>query len=318
MRLDGPGGPGSSSAHMVSVVTMVVMGMMMVRVQMRRLRGPASVGPLFLFEFADQLIVTLQLVTQKSILLRGSFLVVLEATDAVEPLQVDPPAPHHADTVHYQVRPQVHFAVFLFEITVTDVNRVVSGSVAKNELKVCASRRKCDLCMTLPTAILKAYLTFFYWSVSVASVSDLAFSAKSPEQLVVLELPLLIGHDPGHLEGESGPRLLVQAHSIEGQNTDPDAPGSSSVFTHRVHHFATVEHVADEKPRRYNRATILQSVSQKELRDTVEGTHFADQTCKDFSFSYPSTRLGSGSHGKNREAIEIRTLDRTVPRLSGD
>jgi len=34
--------------------------------------------------------------------------IVLQATNAVQALQVYPPAPPHADTVHYKMRPQMH------------------------------------------------------------------------------------------------------------------------------------------------------------------------------------------------------------------
>lgn len=64
-------------------------------------------------------------------------------------------------------------APFFFKIAVVDVTAVISRCVAKNELKVCSSRGERDLRVTFPTAILKAYLTFFNWSISVSSVSDL-------------------------------------------------------------------------------------------------------------------------------------------------
>jgi hypothetical protein len=62
----------------------------------------------------------------------------------------------------------------------------------------------------------------------------LALAAESPEELVVLELALLVGHDARHLEDEPRPLLLVDAHSVEGQ--DPDAQGPGPVLAHRVHH----------------------------------------------------------------------------------
>lgn len=64
-------------------------------------------------------------------------------------------------------------APFFFKIAVVDVTAVISRCIAKNELEVCSSRSERDLRITFPTAILKAYLTFFDWSISVSSVSDL-------------------------------------------------------------------------------------------------------------------------------------------------
>lgn len=64
-------------------------------------------------------------------------------------------------------------APFFFKIAVVDVTSVIPRCIAKNELEVCSSRGERDLRVTFPTAILKAYLTFFNWSISVSSVSDL-------------------------------------------------------------------------------------------------------------------------------------------------
>lgn len=66
-----------------------------------------------------------------------------------------------------------YFAVFLVEIAVVGIDRIVPGRVAENELEVGARRCECDLRVTLPTAILETYLTFFERSVSVTSVSHL-------------------------------------------------------------------------------------------------------------------------------------------------
>lgn len=64
--------------------------------------------------------------------------------------------------------------------------------------------------------------------------TNLALAAEPPEQLVVLELALLVGHDPRHFEDEPRPRLLVDAHPVEGQHAHPQA--AARVLAHRVHH----------------------------------------------------------------------------------
>lgn len=106
--LDASRGPGAGSAHVVAVMTVVVMVVVVVMVQVRRLGCSAPVRPLFLLEIPYPLIVTLQLVTEESVFLGCPLLVVLQATNAVQPLQVDPTAPQHAHAVHYEMRPQVY------------------------------------------------------------------------------------------------------------------------------------------------------------------------------------------------------------------
>lgn len=64
-------------------------------------------------------------------------------------------------------------ASFFLKIAVIDITAVISRCIAKNELKVCSSRGERNFSVPFPTAILEAYLTFFYRSVSVPSVSDL-------------------------------------------------------------------------------------------------------------------------------------------------
>lgn len=66
-----------------------------------------------------------------------------------------------------------YLAVFFVEITIIGIDRIVSGCVAENKLEVGARRRKCNLRVAFPTAILKTYLTFFERPVSVTSVSHL-------------------------------------------------------------------------------------------------------------------------------------------------
>lgn len=66
-----------------------------------------------------------------------------------------------------------YLAVFLVEIAVIGIDRIVPGCVAENKLEIGTRRRKRDLRVTFPTAILKTYLTFFQRPVSVTSVSHL-------------------------------------------------------------------------------------------------------------------------------------------------
>jgi len=122
MRLDtGGGGAGSPRATHVSavmaVMVMMVAGVMRVVMIMvvemgwlsRCRRGrSAAVHSLLLLEFAQPLVVALDLLSQQRILLGGSFLVVFEAADAVQPVHIDPTAPPHAHAVHDQMRAQVH------------------------------------------------------------------------------------------------------------------------------------------------------------------------------------------------------------------
>jgi len=61
-----------------------------------------------------------------------------------------------------------YLAVFLVEVAIVEIGRVVSGCGAKNKLKVGARRRKRDLRVPFPTAILETYLTFFGRPISVA------------------------------------------------------------------------------------------------------------------------------------------------------
>lgn len=116
----GGGGAGRArAAHVSTVVAVMVMVMarrvmrvvVIVMVQMRRLRGggrAGAIGALLLLEVAQPLIVTLQLIAQQRVLLGGALLVVLEAADAVETVQVDPTPPPHAHAVHDEMRAQVH------------------------------------------------------------------------------------------------------------------------------------------------------------------------------------------------------------------
>jgi len=122
MRLDagGSGAGGSRATHVsavMAVMVMVVAGVMRVvmimMVEMRRLsrrrRGcSAAVHSLFLLEFAQPLVVALDLLSKQRVLLGGSFLVVLEAADAIQPVHIDPTAPPHAHAVHDQMRAQMH------------------------------------------------------------------------------------------------------------------------------------------------------------------------------------------------------------------
>lgn len=64
-------------------------------------------------------------------------------------------------------------APFFLKIAVVNVTTVISRCITKNKLEVCSSCGECNLRVTFPTAILKAYLTFFNWSISISSVSDL-------------------------------------------------------------------------------------------------------------------------------------------------
>lgn len=106
-RLDRSRRPGRGSGHVMAVVTVVVVMVVMV-VEVRRLAGRAPVRPLLLVEIAHALVVTLKLVTEESVFFGGAFLVILETTDAVQPLKIDPSTPHHAHAVHDQPGSQVH------------------------------------------------------------------------------------------------------------------------------------------------------------------------------------------------------------------
>lgn len=66
-----------------------------------------------------------------------------------------------------------YLAVFLVEVAVVGIDGIVPRRVAENKLKIGARRRKRDLCVAFSTAILKTYLTFFEWPVSITSVSHL-------------------------------------------------------------------------------------------------------------------------------------------------
>lgn len=238
MGLDPAGGPGASPGHVVPVVSVMMVMMMMVVIQVWRLTRAASIRPLLLLEVSQPLIVTLQLIPEQRVLLGAALLVVLQTPDPVQAVQVDPSSPPDAHSVHDQMRSQVHLAGFLVKVAVPRVNGVVPGCAAKNELEVGAGRRESNLRVALPTAILKAYLTFFHRPVSVPGVSHLALATESSEQFVALELPFLIGDHSGHLEDEPRPGLLVEPHPVEGQNTDAESTSSSGVFAHSVHHLA--------------------------------------------------------------------------------
>jgi len=121
MRLDaGGGGAGSPRATHVSavmaVMVMVVAGVMRVVMIMvvemgwlSRCRcGRAAVHSLLLLEFAQPLVVTLDLLSEQRVLLGRSFFVVFEAADTIQPVHIDPTAPPHAHAVHDQMRAQVH------------------------------------------------------------------------------------------------------------------------------------------------------------------------------------------------------------------
>lgn len=124
----------------------------------------------------------------------------------------------------------MYLAVLLVEVAFTWVDGVVHGCITENQLEVGAGGSERDLCVALPTAVLKSYLPFLDGSVSVTRVSHLALAAQSPKKLVGVELGLLIGNHAGHLEHQAGwPRLFVQSHSIEGQHTN-------TVIAHGMHH----------------------------------------------------------------------------------
>lgn len=106
-RLDGARRPRRGPAHVVAVVPVVVV-MVVVVVQVWRLCGRAPVRPLLLVKVAHALVVTLELVAEQGVLFGGALLVIFEATDAVQPLEVDPSAPHHAHAIHDQPGSQVH------------------------------------------------------------------------------------------------------------------------------------------------------------------------------------------------------------------
>lgn len=85
---------GPRAAHVSAVVTVMVMMVasrvvrvvVIVMIEMWRLRGrrrTTPVGPLFLLEIAQPLVVTLELVAQQRVLFGGVLLVVLETADAV-------------------------------------------------------------------------------------------------------------------------------------------------------------------------------------------------------------------------------------------
>lgn len=94
----GRGGPRSPRApHVPAVVAVMMMVMasrvmrvvVIVMIEMRRLRGrrrTTPVRPLLLLEISQPLVVTFELVAQQRVLLGGVLLVVLETTDAVQPL----------------------------------------------------------------------------------------------------------------------------------------------------------------------------------------------------------------------------------------
>lgn len=85
---------GARTAHVPTVVTVMVMVVasrvvrvvVIVMIEMWWLRGrrwTTPVGPLFLLEIAQPLVVTLELVAQQCILFGGMFLVVFKTADAV-------------------------------------------------------------------------------------------------------------------------------------------------------------------------------------------------------------------------------------------
>lgn len=105
MRLDAAS---TAAGDAVMSVMSVMMMVMMVMIQMRRLDAAAAIGSLLVLEFLDATVVTLELVSKKGVFFSGTLLVVLEASDAVQSVQIDPTAPRHADAVHDQVRLQVN------------------------------------------------------------------------------------------------------------------------------------------------------------------------------------------------------------------
>lgn len=72
-----------------------------------------------------------------------------------------------------------YLAVLLVEVAFTWVDGVVHGCITENQLEVGAGGSERDLCVALPTAVLKSYLPFLDGSVSVTRVSHLQNGRKT-------------------------------------------------------------------------------------------------------------------------------------------
>lgn len=161
--------PGPRARHHAEVrVVAVVVVMVVVMVEVRRLDGTgpgtAAVLPVLVLEVLHATVVALYLVAQNGVLLGRALLVVLEAPDAVEALEVDPAAPRHAHAVHYQVGLQVDLRAFkiggLWLVTMKVYGR--DGAVVTRKWRLCSLDKIFNI-----GKIKFTYYVFFRFCISV-------------------------------------------------------------------------------------------------------------------------------------------------------
>lgn len=70
--------------------------------------GVIPVRSLLLLELSQPLVVALDLLAEQRVLVRRALRVQLESARPVQPLQVQPAAPHHAHAVHYEAGHEVN------------------------------------------------------------------------------------------------------------------------------------------------------------------------------------------------------------------
>ena len=103
-------GTGTTSVMMTVMTVMQNRVDMMIieMIEMGRLYGTAAIGSLLLLEEPQSVIVTIDLNSQFGVLAGRRLFVKLETADAVQTLKIDPSAPRHAHSVHYQMGSQVN------------------------------------------------------------------------------------------------------------------------------------------------------------------------------------------------------------------